>query len=145
MQAKMQCTGHKFMSICPICPQYYRQLATAISTVRSPPRLPVVISAGDSDGKLYLFDPRVGSSSSNGSSSIVSSLQVHKAGSKVNSISVNPAGGSNCVLTAGKISVTICFESSQCCSCSSIWTQRLCLLSTIQPWLSCVLLFSLKM
>jgi hypothetical protein len=50
--------------------------------------------AGDSDGKVHLLDPRAAGGALN-------TLQLHKPGSKVNSVAVNPAGGASVVLTAG--------------------------------------------
>jgi hypothetical protein len=53
-----------------------------------------VLPAGDSDGKVHLLDPRAAGGA-------LSSLQLHKPGSKVNAVAVNPAGGASVVLTAG--------------------------------------------
>lgn len=58
-------------------------------------RLHLLLSlAGDSDGKVHLLDPRAAGGA-------LSSLQLHKPGSKVNAVAVNPAGGASVVLTAG--------------------------------------------
>jgi hypothetical protein len=56
--------------------------------------LPLHAAAGDSDGKVHLLDPRAAGGALN-------SLQLHKPGSKVNAVAVNPAGGASVVLTAG--------------------------------------------
>ncbi|WIA23508.1 hypothetical protein OEZ85_000248 [Tetradesmus obliquus] len=53
-----------------------------------------LVLAGDSDGKVHLLDPRAAGGA-------LSSLQLHKPGSKVNAVAVNPAGGASVVLTAG--------------------------------------------
>jgi hypothetical protein len=53
-------------------------------------------SAGDSDGKVHLLDPRAAGGALN-------CLQLHKPGSKVNAVAVNPAGGASVVLTAGVV------------------------------------------
>ena len=49
--------------------------------------------AGDSDGQVWVCDPRVGEP--------VGKLQLHKVGCKVNSVSVNP-GAAVMVLTGGE-------------------------------------------
>ncbi|KAF6261863.1 hypothetical protein COO60DRAFT_1625186 [Scenedesmus sp. NREL 46B-D3] len=52
-----------------------------------------LVLAGDSDGRVHLLDPRAAGGALN-------TLQLHKPGSKVNSVAVNPAGGASVVLTA---------------------------------------------
>jgi hypothetical protein len=61
----------------------------------------LVVAAGDSEGKVHLLDPRAAGGALN-------SLQLHKPGSKVNAVAVNPAGGASVVLTAGAWGLSVC-------------------------------------
>lgn len=64
-------------------------------------------AAGDSDGKVHLLDPRAPAGGA------VNTLQLHKPGSKVNAVAVNPVGGARVVVTAGGV----CWGVVSCVSC----------------------------